>query len=74
MEKTQLLNDEGEYSGVKSRGFRWWMARIYNVGAMRRGLHMAMQVPWAAVQPTRAGTPATGVTPKVAPEIKIGII
>ena len=50
------------------------MARIYSVGAMRRGLHMTMQVPWAEVQPTRAGTPATGVTPKVAPEIKIGII
>jgi hypothetical protein len=38
------------------------------VGANRRGEHMAIHVPWAAVHPARAGAVATGVTPNVAPD------
>jgi hypothetical protein len=45
-------------------------SRVHRVGAIRRGVHMTMQPAWAFTHPTSAGTPATGVTPKVAPAHK----
>jgi hypothetical protein len=38
---------------------------------MRSGAHMAMHAPCAVVHFNRAGTVATGVTPKVAPAINM---
>ncbi len=72
--KLQCSVHEYLCKGLQDSNFRWlrgklkelWR-RIQGAGTTISGVQRAMHAPCAEVHPARAGTPATGVTPNVAP-------